>query len=328
MLLKTLSFISLLFFFSIIYLLTIYPTEVLLYFWNFFIPIVPLIIFISVGTWRNICPLAFLYQLPQLFGFSLNLYYPDSFRKWSFYVATIVLFVLIISRKFLLNSDATVLFYLFSLLILTVVFLGMLFSGKSGWCTSICPIYPIERLYGQKPLMELKNCFIKSNNVCENCTTRCFDKVKTNSYLFDVQSKKSNERIERDRKIFAGSFAGFVYGFFAVDSQPINTIVEIYFYILLYSFVSYILFYILTKIFSKFMEDSIISLFSIIAFNIYYIYTIPRSLNMLLPNFNYTFYLHIVFQIVIFFFSYLWIKKLCIVNFSILKDNFILKSKK
>ena len=311
-LLKAVSFVSLLFFVSIIYLLTIYPNETLLYFWNLFIPIVPLIILISVGTWRNICPLALVYQLPQLFGFSLKFSYPNSFRKWSFYMAIIFLFILIISRKILLNTDATMLFYLLSFLILIVFFLGLLFSGKSGWCTSICPIYPIERLYGQKPLVKLKNCFIMNNNVCEKCTTRCFDKVKTNNYLFDIKSKKSDKQIERARKIFSGSFVGFVYGFFTVGNHPSNTVFEIYLYMALYSFISFIIFYFLIKIFSKFLEDSIISLFSIIAFNIYYFYTIPQSLNLLLPHYN-TLYLHLMVQIFIVFLSYRWIKKLFLV---------------
>src|SRR3712207_8158040 len=34
---------------------------------------------------------------------------------------------------------------------------GYLLKGKSGWCSSICPMLPVQRLYGQTPFVLERN---------------------------------------------------------------------------------------------------------------------------------------------------------------------------
>ena len=34
---------------------------------------------------------------------------------------------------------------------------GVVFKGKSGWCSSICPLLPVQRIYGQTPLLMVAN---------------------------------------------------------------------------------------------------------------------------------------------------------------------------
>ena len=35
---------------------------------------------------------------------------------------------------------------------------GIVFKGKSGWCSSICPMLPVQRIYGQTPFKAVGNC--------------------------------------------------------------------------------------------------------------------------------------------------------------------------
>ena len=53
-----------------VFLLIFKPEVGLVLFWQLLIPILPLSFAIAPGIWRNICPMAFLNQLPRTFGFS------------------------------------------------------------------------------------------------------------------------------------------------------------------------------------------------------------------------------------------------------------------
>ena len=44
---------------------------------------------------------------------------------------------------------------------------GLLFSGKSGWCTGPCPVHPVEKLYGQRPALTVWNAHCSE---CIRCT--------------------------------------------------------------------------------------------------------------------------------------------------------------
>jgi hypothetical protein len=47
---------------------------------------------------------------------------------------------------------------------------GMLFKGKSGWCSSICPLLPVQRIYGQTPFLLVANTHCPP---CVGCAKHC-----------------------------------------------------------------------------------------------------------------------------------------------------------
>jgi hypothetical protein len=87
--------------------------------------------------------------------------------------------------------------------------LGVLFEGRSNWCTTLCPIHPVEKLYGTAPFLSLKNARC---DLCDLCTVPCPD-----STLSMTPAVTAPNRLQRLLGNFLiGSFWGFVFGWYQV----------------------------------------------------------------------------------------------------------------
>ncbi len=94
----------------------------------------------------------------------------------------LLLFCLVLARKWLFN-DSAMATALLILGALCAAFLGgLLFKGKSGWCSSFCPLLPIQRLYGQTQFIPLANTHCQP---CVGCTKNCYDFNPSVAYLAD-----------------------------------------------------------------------------------------------------------------------------------------------
>ncbi len=58
----------------------------------------------------------------------------------------------------------------------------MLLKGKSGWCSTICPLLPVQRIYGQTPFALVANAHCQP---CVGCLTNCYDFNPRAAYLAD-----------------------------------------------------------------------------------------------------------------------------------------------
>ena len=85
----------------------------------------------------------------------------------------------------------------------------MLLKGKSGWCSSICPLLPIQRLYGQTPYKLVANSHCTP---CVGCTKSCYDFNPKVAYLADLND--ADPYWSGYRKLFAAAFPGLVLAFF------------------------------------------------------------------------------------------------------------------
>jgi nitrite reductase (NADH) large subunit len=57
--------------------------------------------------------------------------------------------------------------------VLTLAFVGgLIFAGRSGWCGTFCPLGPIQRTYGQAPLVVVPNGYCPT---CVGCQKNCYD---------------------------------------------------------------------------------------------------------------------------------------------------------
>ena len=154
--------------FSLIY----FPHQALLLFWGLAVPMLPLIFWIAPGLWRNMCPLAMANQIPRKLNFTLAKEVPAKLKRYAGVVGLSILFIAIPLRKIILDNDATAL----AIALITIISLafigGIIFKGRSGWCSNFCPILPVERLYGQTPSIEVNNSHCKP---CVGCTKNCLD---------------------------------------------------------------------------------------------------------------------------------------------------------
>src|SRR5262245_25269750 len=130
--------------------------------WALFIPLLPLTFVVIPGLWRQICPMAFLNQLPHIFGFSLNYTLPVKMKNLSYYIASLVFFVVVSLRSVSLNHDSDMLSYLLISVLIGAFIGGIIFKGRSGWCGTFCPLAPIQRAYGHAPITLVKNGYCPS----------------------------------------------------------------------------------------------------------------------------------------------------------------------
>lgn len=199
--------------FAVAALLIVNPENGLVLLWQVLVPSLPLVMLVMPGLWRNLCPMAALNQLPRMAGFTRGLAHTTRIREYSFVVGIALFFVLVSARKWLFDASgvASAALVLFGL---GGAFLGgLVFKGKSGWCSSICPLLPVQRLYGQAPFAMLPNAHCKP---CVGCTKNCYDFNPSIAYLADQYD--DDRHYVGYRRLFAGALPGFIYAFYTAPT--------------------------------------------------------------------------------------------------------------
>ena len=126
-------------------------------FWRAVIPFLPLLFFLAPGVWRNLCPLAAMNQAPRLYEFTHARTLPAWMQKYGYVIAISLFLILASSRRVLFNHNGPALALLILICLLVPFIMGVVFKGKSGWCSSICPLLPVQRIYGQTPFVTVPN---------------------------------------------------------------------------------------------------------------------------------------------------------------------------
>jgi len=233
-------------------------------FWQTLIPFVPLLFFVAPGIWRNICPLAALNQTPRLFQFTRGLTLPKWMQEYG-YVIAITLFLLIVpARKLLFNTSGLATASLILVLLAAAFIMGNFFKGKSGWCSSICPLLPVQRIYGQTPFLTVPNSHCQP---CLGCTKNCYDFNPRVAYLADLNDP--DRHFAAYRKFFVGLFPGFIFAFYTLPSAPALSAPALYGQFALYCLVSVALFFAADS-FVKVTSNKITVIFGAVALNLYY----------------------------------------------------------
>ncbi len=175
------------------------------------VPLLPLLFFVAPGVWRNVCPLASANQAPRVLGFTLGRTLPEGFRRRAFVVAMVLFFGIAGARLAVFNGSGTATGVLLALVITAAFLGGLLFKGKSGWCSQICPLLPLQRVYGQTPFVRVPNSHCRP---CVACTTNCYDFAPIGAYQADLHDE--DPVWTAPRRLFVGALPGFVLGFFVL----------------------------------------------------------------------------------------------------------------
>ena len=142
---------------------------------------------------------------------------------------------------------------------------GMLLKGKSGWCSSICPLLPIQRLYGQTPYK------LVANSHCAPCVGRtksCYDFNPRAAYLADLHDP--DPYWSGYRKLFAAAFPGLVLAFFTLPEARGGTeIASLYGQLALYLAGSVAVFFALDSLL-KVSSHKLTALFAATGFSLFY----------------------------------------------------------
>ncbi len=243
--------------------LLVAPDTGLTIWWGFVVPVLPLVFFAAPGFWRNVCPMAALNQTPRLFGFTRGLTLPPWLRQYG-YVFGIALFVTVVaSRKAIFNDNATALALLLTAALGAAFVGGLIFKGKGGWCSSgVCPLFPVQRIYGQTPLVVIPNSHCQP---CVGCAKNCYDFNPRVAYLADMNDE--DPRYSGYRKFFAGAFPGVILAFYNVADPPEISTGLMYLEFAVFILASAGLFYLLDR-FVNVTAAKLTALFAAAAFNL------------------------------------------------------------
>ncbi len=245
-------------------------------FWNILIPVAPLLFLLATGFWRNVCPLAAVAMFPHHLNWSKKRRIPLKWQGRLALASVVLLFLIVPARHLMLNNDglATAAILVF---LATLAFVGgLFFDVKSAWCSGLCPVHPVEKLYGQKVGFTPQNAHC---GACHNCVMGCPDSTPS------IAEQKPKERNTQAiaATLLTGGLPGFIWGWFHVPDcrSPIAEMGEclmafgLPWATLVVTLVAYLL---LRKLLPNGKESLLTSVFAAASISCYYWYRIPSLL--------------------------------------------------
>lgn len=211
------------------------PARGLAVVWGGAIPLVALSLFVTPVAWRGVCPLATLNEVGNRFRVAAP---PSPGVQRILGVAGLLLFHLLVPARLLWFNHSGPAVAAAALAIgLLAIGLGARFAVRSGFCNSLCPILPVERLYGQAPLISLDRARC---GACTVCTPRgCLDLSGTKSLPQVLgPSRRTADWLGTPFGIFSAGLPGFIVGYFLAPDRPSDPI-HAYGYTLTGSLLSY-----------------------------------------------------------------------------------------
>jgi hypothetical protein len=208
-------------------------------FWNIVIPgaIFTLLVF-GHETWRRICPLSFLSQIPRALGWQRKVEktknkkqtHSDSDKKpapWLSrnypYVQFSWLFVGLWGRLLFFNANRLLLAGWLLLTIVIAVGVGYWFPGKS-WCNYFCPMAPVQRVFSEPGGLFVSTERLDGDNKIPQSMCRTTlpdgqeerDCVGCQTYCIDIDAERSYwERLQHPSQAFLYyGYVGLLVGFF------------------------------------------------------------------------------------------------------------------
>ena len=177
--------------------------------WGLAIPVLPALLVVAPGLWRQICPMATVNQLPRLLSFARARDLPAALKRWAFAISVAMFVGAVALRAPLLNHSPAVVGFGMALVLLVAFAGGVQFKGRSGWCGTFCPLAPVQRTYGQAPLFVVRNGYCEP---CVGCQKSCYDFNPRAAVFSDVYDE--DPRHAAQRRLFMGLLPGLILGYF------------------------------------------------------------------------------------------------------------------
>ena len=225
--------------------LWVWPKPTLTLLWDMVIPLLPAVFLVNPLIWRNVCPLATLNDLSGRRSRARATSLRVVRAGWVLGVA--LLFVLVPARRFLFNTNGPALAVTIVAVGALALASGLVFARRAGFCTSICPVLPVEKLYGQAPLLPM------AGARCQECTlctpVGCTDLAGSKTLPQTIgPHRRDTGWIRTGFGVFAAAFPGFVYGYFTAVNGELATAGVVYLRVLGFAAVSYGLVALLTDL--------------------------------------------------------------------------------
>ena len=248
--------------------LVVRPTLSLNILWNGLVPVLPAVFLLNPILWRNVCPLATLTMLPggtrTITGHTV---------RATLVVGAVLLVAFVMARRFLFNVNGPAIATAVAGLSLAALAGGWRFEHKAGFCNTICPVLPVERLYGQRPLLRVANTRCRP---CVGCTARgCLDRSRADALRTAIGQRAASETWVRSPfGGFAAAFPGLIVGYFTVGNTSLAGAPAVIGHVLLAVAVSVLVVVLLVRLL-RVSSGSGLPLLGALAAGHYYWYTAP-----------------------------------------------------
>jgi hypothetical protein len=256
---------------GMMFCLIFFPPLGVTLFWNILIPVAPALLVIATGVWRNVCPLATTAMIPDQLGFSKRKQMTVSQQQTLNLFGVLLLFSIIPLRHVLFNisGQAT------ALIIFSLSFIGFsagfIFESKSAWCSGLCPVHGVEKLYGSGVGFSVINAHCGS---CVKCSVPCPDSTKSISPLA-LKSRMSHIT----EILLAGAFPGYIWGWFQVPDYTagdgLQNLSGVYGYPVIGALVTLSLYLGMKKRFPN-RRKELMNIFAAAAVSCYYWFRLPQ----------------------------------------------------
>jgi len=204
--------------------------------WDMVIPILPAVFLINPLIWRNVCPLATVNEFTgsPATGSAMS----PQLMKNGWILGMALLFVLVPARRFLFNENGVALALTILIVIALAAVGGLVFARRAGFCGSICPVLPVEKLYGQLPLADMRGARCDTCSVCT--PLGCIDLAGLKTVAQTVgPERKDAAWIRTSFGAFAAMFPGFVLAYFTAENGPLASAAAVYLRVIVSALVSY-----------------------------------------------------------------------------------------
>jgi hypothetical protein len=192
----------------------LWPVVVMSLVWNVVVPVLPLSFLVTPVLWRGVCPLATLNMLGNRPG---GLKLSGRVARWAGCPGMIALAAIVPLRHAGLNDSPVALVLLLTVAGGAAWWLGRRYDARAGFCNLVCPVLPVERLYGQNGLIDIGNPRCTS---CSVCTPRGCPDLAMEKTLPQLMGpfRRTEDWLRTATGAFACGFPGFVLGYFMVPA--------------------------------------------------------------------------------------------------------------
>ncbi|MEO1430707.1 MAG: 4Fe-4S binding protein [Cyanobacteria bacterium J06633_8] len=196
-------------------------------FWGMVIPsAIAILLVFGHETWRRICPLYFLSQIPRALGLKplLNIEQNRWLVQNHFYLQFALLFIGLNSRILFINSARLILGIFLLSVILSAITIVFLYGGRS-WCHYVCPFGIVQIVFtGPKGLLGSNASSAIPGSITQSMCRNVDEKTRQEtsacigckSACFDIDAEKSywQELRTPGRKLVQYGYLGLVISYF------------------------------------------------------------------------------------------------------------------
>lgn len=200
------------------------PAGSLALLWNMAIPLLPAVFLVNPMLWRNVCPLATLNDVGGHRREAPTLKIRSLAPGWT--VGIVLLVLMVPARRFLFNTHGIPMLITVTAVALLALASGFVVSRRAGFCNSICPVLPVEKLYGQAPLIEVGSARCSDCNRC--AMLGCPDLAGRKSAVQSVAGGGKAHWVFSPFGLFAAMFPGFIIGYFTTEDGPLASAIGVY----------------------------------------------------------------------------------------------------